>query len=56
MEKVNLGYSIKHIPVPTQKRYLLQLMEKIEMLIKRMRMRWKAIEFSNNEDDDSKTE
>ena len=54
MEKVNLGYSIKNIPIPTQKSDLLQLMEKIEMVIKRMR--WKAIQFSNNEDNDSKTE
>ena len=37
-----------------QKSYLLQLMEKIEMVIKRIR--WKAIQFSNNENNDSKTE
>ena len=54
MEKVNLGYSIKNIPIPTRKSYLLQLMEKIEMVIKRMR--WKAIQFSNNENNNSKTE
>ena len=54
MEKVNLGYSIKKIPIPTQKRYLLQLMEKIEIVIKRMR--WKAMQFSSNEYNDSKTE
>ena len=54
MEKVNLGYSIENIPIPTRKSYLLQLMEKIEMVIKRMR--WKAIQFSNNENNDSKTE
>ena len=28
MERVNLGYSIKNIPIPTQKSYLLQLMVK----------------------------
>ena len=54
MGKVNLGYSIKNIPIPTRKSYLLQLMEKIEMFIKRMR--WKEVQFSNNEDNDSKTE
>ena len=54
MEKINLGYSIKNIPIPTRKRYLLQLMEKIEMVLKRMR--WKAIQFSNNKNNDSKTE
>ena len=53
VEKVNLGYSIKSIPTPTRKSYLLQPMEKIEMVIKRMR--WKAIQFSNNENNDSKT-
>ena len=36
-----------------QKSYLLLLMEKIEMVIKRMR--WKAIQFSNNESN-NKTE
>ena len=54
MEKVNLSYPIKNIPIPTQKSYLLQLVEILEMVIKRMR--WKAIQFSNNEDNDSKTE
>ena len=54
MEKFSLGYSIKNIPIPSQKSYLLQLMEKTEMVIKIIR--WKAIQFSNNEDNDSKTE
>ena len=54
MEKVNLGYSIKNIPIPTRKSYLLQVMEKIEIVIKRMR--WKAIQFSNNENNDRKME
>ena len=34
MEKVKLGYSIKNIQIPPRKSYLLQLMEKIEMVIK----------------------
>ena len=54
MVKVNLGYSIKNIPIPSQKSYLLQLMDKIEMMIKRMRR--KAIHFSDNEDYINKTE
>ena len=54
MEKVNYGYSIENIQIPAQKSYLLQIMEKIEMVIKRMR--WKAIQFSDNEDNDRKTE
>ena len=41
MEKVNFKYSIKNIPIPSERAYLLQLMEKIEMFI--TRMRWKAI-------------
>ena len=40
MEKINLGYSIKNIPIPHERVYLLQLVEKIEAVIKRMR--WKA--------------
>ena len=45
MEKVNSKYSIKNIPIPLERAYLLQLMEKIEMFIKRMR--WKTISCNN---------
>ena len=48
MDKVSFGYSIKNIPIPSRKSYLLQLMEKRETVIKRLR--WKAILFSDNED------
>ena len=41
MEKVNFKYSIKNIPIPSERAYLLQLMEKIEMFI--TRMLWKGI-------------
>ena len=54
MKKVNLGYSIKNIPIPTRKNYLLQLLEKIEMVIKIMR--WRAIQFNNNENNNRKVE
>ena len=37
MEKINFGYSMKNIRIPQSKTYLLQLIEKIEMVIKRMR-------------------
>lgn len=40
MEKLNFGYSFKNIPVPGKSNYLLQLVEKIELVVKRMR--WKA--------------
>ena len=46
MQKVNFGYSINNIPIPSKRTCLLQLMEKVEMVI--TRMRWKAIHFSNN--------
>ena len=46
MEKVNFGYSLKNIPTPNEKTYKLQLIEKIELFIKKLR--WKAILFINN--------
>ena len=52
MEKVNFDYSIKNIPIPSRNKYLLEHMEKIEMVTKRMR--WKAIRFSYNEVNDKK--
>ena len=42
-----MGYSTKNIPIPNEKTYLLQLVDKIEAVIKRMR--WKAISFSDEE-------
>ena len=41
MEKVNFSYSMKNIPIPDEKSYKLQLIQKIEDLIKKIR--WKAI-------------
>ena len=40
-EKLKFDYSTKNIPLPSERSYKLQLIEKIEMVIKRMR--WKAI-------------
>ena len=40
MEKVNFGYSMKNIPIPDEKMYKLQLTEKVENFIKKIR--WKA--------------
>ena len=45
MEKINLGYSIKNIPIGSGKNCTLKLVEKIEQVIKRMR--WKAIRFTS---------
>ena len=41
MEKLKFDYSMKNIPVTTERSYLLKLIEQIEMVIKRMR--WKVI-------------
>ena len=54
IEKVNFGYSIKNILIPSERTYLLQLMEKIEMAI--ARMRWKTIHFNSNSSTDNKIE
>ena len=49
MERVNFGYSIKNIPLANERNYRLQLVEKIEAAIKRMR--WKAIFFNPESED-----
>ena len=46
MEKVNFGYSLKNISTTNERTYKLQLIEKIELFIKKLR--WKAIFFINN--------
>ena len=46
MERVNLGYSVKNIPTPSERAYKKQLIESIEAVIKRMR--WKATFFDPN--------
>ena len=46
MEKVNFGYSLKNIPTPNERTYKLQLIEKVELSIKKFR--WKVIFFINN--------
>ena len=43
MEKFNMEYSKKKIPIPSQEEYKVYLMSKVEKFIKRMR--WKALEF-----------
>ena len=39
------------VPIPSERRYLLQLMEKVEMVI--TRMRWKAVHFNNSDSKDN---
>ena len=48
MEKTNLTYSLKNIPVPEEDPYKLKLIDKIEAVIKRMR--WKMYWINNTND------
>ena len=43
MERFNINYSKKNIPIPTEKEYKIQLIAQVESFTKRMR--WKALEF-----------
>ena len=48
MEKFNFGYSVKNIPIPSEREYKVQLTEKIEAVIRRMR--WKATFFDGTDE------
>ena len=54
MEKTNLHYSTKNIPTASRHHYKMQLVDKIEAVIKRMR--WKAIFFDNDNGDEQEEE
>ena len=61
MERINLNYSLKNIPVPTKSSYQLKLIDKNESVIKRMR--WKTLfslrdnsDTNNNNNDISENE
>ena len=54
MKKTNFGYSMNNIGISQNKTYLLQLIEKIEMVIKRMG--WKLLCNSKRETNGIKTE
>ena len=43
MEKIDIDYSTKSIPIPSNDEYEIPLLSKIEHVIKRMR--WKALEY-----------
>ena len=47
MNVINLGYSLKNVPTPTEKSYLKALTEKVEHFL--TRIRWKAY-FYDKED------
>ena len=53
MERTNLNYLLKNIPIPTKSSYQLKLIEKIESVIKRMR--WKTFLFLRDNSDTNKT-
>ena len=54
IEKVNLNYSTKNIPIPSERSYLRKLTEKIELVIKRMW--WKAIHYNEGKGRRNQTE
>ena len=43
IERFNISYLQKNIPIPTEKQYKIQLISTLENLIKTMR--WKALDF-----------
>ena len=43
MEKFNIDYSTKNIPVPSKQQYMIQLISELEKFMKRMR--WKTLQF-----------
>ena len=49
IEKFNLGYSIKNIPIPSRNQYLKALISKTEHFLKRLR--WKAF-FHDHQNED----
>lgn len=49
MNKKTFSYSLKNIPLPSKKSYKLKLIEKVELVIKRMR--WKATFFDGKRKD-----
>ena len=52
MEKFNMEYSKKNIPIPSQEEYKVYLISKVEKFIKRMR--WKALQFLGKLDSSEK--
>ena len=48
MDRINLSFSLKNIPLPSNNSYLKALIDKVENLLRRMR--WKAFFFDNPEE------
>ena len=53
MEKLQLCYSPKNIPILSERSYKLQLMDKIDQVIKGMR--WKAFFYTTRSEDTQET-
>ena len=51
MEKFNLQYSLKNIPIPNKATYEKSIISKTESFLKRMR--WKAFFFDNKDLDEA---
>ena len=47
MERKNLGYSMKNIPIPSKASYMKRMMEQVEKFVRRIR--WKALFFEKPE-------
>ena len=54
MEKFEINYSKKNIPISSKNQYKLMLTSKVEKVLKRMR--WKVLEFHGKLDNDSQKE
>ena len=50
MERINLGYSLKNIPIPGNQHYLKCLLYKLNSFTRRLR--WKVFYFDNQSDSD----
>ena len=49
MEKINFGYSLKNIPIPSGKQYLKCFIDKLNSFIRRVR--WKVFFYENDDED-----
>ena len=54
MEKINLGYSLKNIPIPGKESYMKNMLGMIESFLRRMR--WKAYWFNQKDTNTAKKE
>jgi len=54
MEKINLNYSTKNIPLPSRNEYMKRLIKKTEHFLRRLR--WKAHYFLHGQEETSNKE